>query len=104
MGSAMASFVQPDASASSGYRGLAEVFEFTNWDGVHRRANCGQAACATFVAFHRFLESDRLRAVRLMDELEARFPPDILGGLLGTSRRRVEQVCRAFGLSLQTVE
>src|SRR4051795_2136775 len=46
----MAALVEPDAGAD--YQGLAHIFEFTNWDGAHRRANCGQAACATFLTHH----------------------------------------------------
>jgi hypothetical protein len=35
--------------------------------------------------------------------LERRHPPDQLGGLFGTGRSRVHQLCRSFGISLSVI-
>src|SRR4051794_2321308 len=100
----MASFVQPGVDTDGpGYRGRAEMFAFTNGDGCRPRTNCGQAACATFLTHHgRWPEATR-GAARLMEEIEGRFPPDIFGGLCGTSRKQVTRTCRAFGLTLEVI-
>jgi hypothetical protein len=83
-----------------GYHGLPSLFEFTNSNGMFRRFNCGQAAACTLLA-----HLGRLPARHeLMQAVEREFPPDNLGGWLGTSRRRVERICRAFGLPLTELD
>jgi hypothetical protein len=79
------------------YLGTAAIFEYTNSDGSHVRTNCGQAAAATFLTFHGRLAPGAEQAHQVMAEIERYHPPDNLGGVLGTSRRRVIRICRAFG-------
>lgn len=86
----MAAWIRAAENSSRQYRGLRELFEFTNWDGRHTRFNCGQAAACTFLAHHGILAPDTAAMV----EVERQHPPDNFGGWLGTSRRRVERICR----------
>ena len=83
------------------YRGLHSIFEFTNWDGRYRRFNCGQAAACTFLTQHGKFEPDAAKAPAFMQTVEREHPPNNLGGWLGTSRGRVERICRAFDLPLE---
>jgi hypothetical protein len=99
----MAQFIVPDAIPAGCYRGIQRIFQFTNWDGSFVPYNCGQAAAATYLTFHGLLPSIEERAVEIMRRIEADYPPDIAGGWLGSSRRRIEQICRAGGLPLQGV-
>src|SRR5436853_404510 len=96
----MAGLVIPDETCAATYRGLRSILEFTNRDGQWVPFNCGQAAACTLLAHHQKLTgaAQRMRAV------ESAHPPDNLGGWLGTSRRRVERICRAFGLDLDEIE
>ena len=98
----MASFVTPDAIAA--YRGLGSMFEYTNGDGECTRTNCGQAAAATLLTFCGKFEPSEDKACHIMAAIERHHPPDNLGGLFGTSRRRVTQICRAFGVRVRPVE
>jgi hypothetical protein len=85
------------------YCGLASIFEYTNGDGELCGRNCGQAAAATLLTHHGLLEPIPARAVGQMHRLEQEHPPDNLGGVFGTSRKRVERICAAFGLPLREV-
>jgi hypothetical protein len=98
----MAGFVSAGAG-SGNLLGLSAIFEFTNQDGCLVRTNCGQAAAATFLTHHGKFPRATEQARRIMAALEAGHPPDELGGLLGTSRRRVTRICRAFGLALREI-
>jgi hypothetical protein len=89
---------QPD------YLGTPELFEYTNCDGGYVRTNCGQAAAATFLTFHGKLAPGEDRARRIMADIERSYPPDNVHGFLGTSRRRVVRICKAFGQALRPVQ
>jgi hypothetical protein len=82
------------------FRGLTSLFEYTNGDGARRRTNCGQAAAATLLTHLGVFPPDPDRAGAVMGVLERYHPPDQLGGLLGTGRRRVARMCRAYGVRL----
>lgn len=96
----MAGLIRPDDCLPERYRGLEAIFEFVNWDGRHTRFNCGQAAACTFLTHHGKLEA----SADVMPSIEREFPPDNLGGWLGTSRRRVEQICRGFDLATEAIQ
>ena len=81
------------------YLGQSSIFEYTNWDGAHTRFNCGQAAACTLLTHLAKLDP----AAEIMCAVEAAHPPDNLGGYLGTSRRRVERICRAHGILLDEI-
>jgi hypothetical protein len=100
----MASLINLDANSLADFQGTCSIFEYTNYDGACVRANCGQAAAATLLTFHKKLPPELARATSVMAELEHQHPPDNVGGLFGTSRRRVERICRAFGLRLRVIE
>ena len=99
----MAGMVFGENSWSPDYRGLPAIFAYTNADGELFRTNCGQAAVATFLTHHGRLSPDAGKAMTTMRRLELEHPPNNLFGALGTSRRRVERACRAFGLPLKEV-
>jgi hypothetical protein len=99
----MASLIRP-VQPGKAYHGAASLFEFRNSDGKLARANCGQAAAATLLKFHGHLDMAEDRAQQIMADLERLHPPDNIGGLFGTSRRRVIRICKAFGLKVQTIE
>jgi hypothetical protein len=94
----MASIIRPDTADPSHYRGLGWILEYTNEDGGLRRWNCGQAAAATFLTYHRAV--DPVPAAHIMSWLEKHHPPDQLAGWFGTGRRRVERIMRSFNLDL----
>jgi hypothetical protein len=96
----MAGLIHPDDFDLNNYYGLSEIFEFVNADGRFTRFNCGQAAACTFLTHHGKLKP----IAETMPEVESDYPPDNLGGWLGTSRRRVEQVCRGFGVPTEAIE
>jgi hypothetical protein len=126
----MAGIVQPDAR-SDAYRGLSQIFEFTNSDGELQATNCGQAAVATLFTHHLFAPQEDLVvkenlvakdvaaaegatadvAARdstqglggIMSYLEKRHPPDNFFGLMGTSRIQVKRACRAQGVKVREI-
>lgn len=102
----MPSPVYPDGADPATYRGLSVIYEYTNADGDLRRFNCGQAAACTFLthcgAFSGGLVAELAHAV--MTAVEAEHPPDNAGGWFGTSRRRVERICRTHGFELEEVD
>ena len=106
----MAGFVR--ALESNRLLGLSNIYQFTNEDGRLVRSNCAQAAAATFLTHYRKLfepgvpnakavHADVPRAA--MSWLEANYPPDQIGGMFGTSRRRVVQICKAFGVGVREI-
>jgi len=99
----MACFIQV-AEPPADYLGTATLFEYTNSDGSHVRTNCGQAAAATFLTFQGRLAPGAERAHQVMAEIERHYPPDNLGGVFGTSRRRVIRICKAFGQEVWPIQ
>jgi hypothetical protein len=98
--------VYPDGADPASYRGLPVINEYTNADGDLRRFNCGQAAACTFLTHHgQFPDGpDAELAHAVMIAVEAEHPPDNVGGWFGTSRRRVERICRTHGIEVEEVE
>jgi hypothetical protein len=99
----MAAHLLVEATDKSRYAGLESIFEYTNWDGKLCRANCGQAAAATFLTHAGLFPKDIAKACDVMTALEREHPPDQFGGFFGTGRRRVERICRAFGVRLKEI-
>ncbi|MBI3412262.1 MAG: hypothetical protein HY040_28355 [Planctomycetes bacterium] len=106
----MAGFVS--ALDSGHLLGLCTIFQFTNEDGRLVRSNCAQAAAATFLTHYGKIFKPDVPSAKgtrantptaAMSFLETRFPPDQIGGLFGTSRRRVIQICKAFGLGVRDI-
>ncbi|MCI0639036.1 MAG: hypothetical protein L0Y72_14515 [Gemmataceae bacterium] len=85
------------------YCGVSSIFEYTNDDGTLCNTNCGQAAAATFLTYHGKFAPLAGDAAQVMRRLEKCFPPDNLFGLFGTSRRCVERICKAHGVSVQPI-
>src|SRR5262249_15596299 len=94
----MATLFTAGSLLSASYRGLKRIFEFTNDDRANVRTQFGQAAGATLLAQQGILERDAAMA-----SVERLFPPDILGGYLGTSRSQIIKMCRLFGLRLREI-
>lgn len=96
----MAGNYRPGPNPSAGYQGLPYLFGYDNGDGIKHGTNCGMAASATLLTYlgkmpeaktsHPFSNPN-------MTVLETEYPPNILGGLAGTSRGRVERILEAFG-------
>jgi hypothetical protein len=101
----MPSPVYPDGADPASYRGLPVIYEFRNADGDLCRFNCGQAAACTFLAHHGKVpeELDAELAHAVMTAVEGAHPPDNAGGWFGTSRRRVERICRTHGVGVEEV-
>jgi hypothetical protein len=102
----MSTRIFPDGADPATYRGLSSIYEFINSDGEFRKFNCGQAAACTLLTQYHILpidlEPDPAREV--MECVECDHPPDNVGGWAGTSRRRVERICRAHGLPVEVAE
>jgi hypothetical protein len=99
----MAGIDTPDDCQPSAYHGLASIFGYINSDGQLCRTNCGIAAAATFLTHYGKYEPLPERAHAIMALLERDHPPDNLGGVFGTSRRRVTRICRVHGIRLEEV-
>jgi len=96
----MAQFLS-GAESIAGYSGVGRIFEYVNGDGKLSAWNCGQAAATTLLThFGAVPPEDAAAALRA---IEKRFPPDQGGGWLGSSRRRVTQICKAHGMKLRVV-
>ena len=95
----MASIVT-GALGKLGYAGLGSMFEYVNGDGSLTKWNCGQAAATTLLTHCGILTAKSPTDIR---DIERQFPPDLLGGWLGSSRRRVTQICKAHGIDLREV-
>jgi len=100
----MACFITPTDRDAAAYHGVGRIFEYSNYDGRLMRTNCGQAAAATFLTFHGKIPPIEERAQRVMKLIERDHPPDNLAGLFGTSRRRVERICRAYGIRTRAIQ
>jgi len=99
----MAHFIDPGSIRENIYQGLTRIFQYTNGDGEHWQYNCGQAAACTFLTFHGCLPPAEDKAQGLMRQIEDGHPPDNMGGFFGTSRRRVERICRANGVRTRAI-
>jgi hypothetical protein len=99
----VASIVTVAEQGTAEFVGLGAIFEYTNGDGGLCRTNCGQAAAATFLTHYGRLPANADRAHRVMAALERCHPPNVLGGLCGTSRRCVVRICADFGMRLRDV-
>lgn len=85
---------------SNSAQGLQSIFEYINQDGALCETNCGLAAAATFLTHLGLVPNPG----PVMDWLERFYPPDIVFGFFGTSRRRVEQICRRFDIRLRSIQ
>src|SRR5262245_31424909 len=99
----MAAIVTADDQNDADFVGVGTIFEYTNDDGVLCGTNCAQAAAATFLTYHGRLPADAEHARRIMADLESRHPPNVLGGVFGTNRRRVARIRHAFGVPVRDV-
>jgi hypothetical protein len=96
----MAQFFTPWQPSVTAYHGLPGLFGYVNQDGRLCGTNCGLAASATLLThFGKMEQAPTLEPATNpnMKTLEASFPPNILGGLAGTSRGRVERILDAYG-------
>jgi hypothetical protein len=91
-------------TTKSEYHGLPQIFEFINDDGGYVHTNCGQAASATLLSHYGVFKPTIETAGDIMRAIEADFPPDNLGGWLGTSRRRVVRICKEHGVRVTPLE
>jgi len=96
----------PEGADPATYRGLPSLYEFINSDGEFRKYNCGQAAACTLLTHCRVFPGDHSpeTARGIMITVEDFHPPDNAGGWLGTSRRRVERICRTAGVPIEEVD
>lgn len=95
----MASWYRP-AQPPTSYQGLGQLFGYVNSDGRFAKTNCGLAASATLLTFLGQMKPQETSSPHRnpnMALLEETFPPNILGGLAGTSRGRVERILDAHG-------
>jgi hypothetical protein len=100
----MAGYVRPDWMVVGDYHGLPSIFEFTNADGERPVVNCGYAAAATLLTAHGYISPATESPRRIMTKLEAEHPPDNLGGIFGSSRRRITRIFRRLGIHLGAVK
>lgn len=101
----MAGYYLPGPTLPPGYQGLPHLFGYDNHDGRKCGTNCGLAASATMLTFLGKMALEKTNHPfpnPNMSALESSFPPNILGGLAGTSRGRVERIMDAYGS--ETVE
>jgi hypothetical protein len=98
----MAGIVRPTEFAA-GYHGLRSIFEFTNTDGSMPVVNCGYAAAATLLTFHGHISPSMQSPRRIMTRLESEHPPDNLGGIFGSSRRRITRIFRRLGVRIRAI-
>ena len=103
----MAGYYQPLPAPAPGYQGLPSLFGYVNDDGRLCGTNCGIAASATLLTFLGKMPvaiTQIPNANPNMAALESTYPPNILAGLAGTSRGRVERILDAFGGEAVPVE
>ena len=99
----MAGVVSPDPPISADYRGLPSIYEFTNADGGQPVVNCGYAAAATLLTFYGYISPAAESPRRIMTKLEGEHPPDNLGGLFGSSQRRITRIFRRLGIRVEKI-
>jgi hypothetical protein len=76
-----------------GFYGLSSIYQYVNADGQNPRTVCGQAASATLLTYC----TGRPANLSTLRAIERTHPPDILGGILGTSPRRVQAILVYYG-------
>lgn len=89
--------------------GRGSIYQYTNNPGAWLNNNCGQAAAATMLTFHRVQAKYALNSkggTDLQDTLDKVFPPDLRADNLfgfrincGTSPNRVMSACSNYGLN-----
>lgn len=99
----MAAVVSPSSPDTATYKGLAAIFGYRNQDGQKQNTNCGQAAACTMLTYRGKFTKDTTVPNPNMLTLEASYPPDNAGGLLGTSRKQIEAIFKAYDLKVATV-
>lgn len=94
------------AAPQSDYCGRPSLFGYVNSDGHLRATNCGLAAAATLLTnLGNMVPVEASDGTNTnMQTLEAGYPPNILFGLAGTSRGRVERILDAFGCEAMEVD
>lgn len=100
----MAGFVSADAPLAAEYHGLPAIFEFTNADGGQPIVNCAYAAAATLLTYYGYVSPAAQSPRRIMTKLEGEHPPDNLGGLFGSSRRRITRIFRRLGILVAQIK
>lgn len=103
----MAGYYQPSMPVSTSYLGLPQLFGYVNADGSYRGTNCGLAASATLLTYRGSMQpalTPEPFTNPNMAVLESSFPPNILCGLAGTSRGRVERILEAQGYEAVEVD
>lgn len=96
----MAGSYQPSPASPPNYQGLPSLFGYENADGKLVSTNCGLAASATMLTYLGKMQADLTPTPNgnpNMLALESTYPPNILFGLAGTSRGRVERILEAYG-------
>src|SRR5262249_31298405 len=100
IGDEMAGYFQPTPAAPPDYQGLPGLFGYVNDDGKLSGTNCGLAASCTLLTFLGKMPAEMTTVPHdnpNMVALETTYPPNILFGLAGTSRGRVERILDAYG-------
>ena len=99
----MAGIVHPAIAPTAEYQGLPSIFEFTNADGGMPVVNCGYAAAATLLTFYGRISPAAESPRRIMRRLESEHPPDNLGGMFGSSRRRITRIFRRLRIRVALI-
>ena len=103
----MASYYQPLPAPPPDYQGLPSLFGYENADGKLVGTNCGIAASATLLTFLGKMPVELTTTPNAnpnMTALESTYPPNILFGLAGTSRGRVERILEAYGCETTEID
>lgn len=77
--------------------GVPQIFEYTNRGAPDYDTACGQAAVCTLLTFRRVFAPDT--SGRRITEVYRRYGPDVAWGWLGTSRQRMDEALRGYGVS-----
>jgi hypothetical protein len=103
----MAQLFTPWQLGTPRYTGLPALFGYVNQDGRLCETNCGLAASATLLTYFGKMQAAPTIEPEMnpnMLALEESFPPNILGGIAGTSRGRVERILDAYGCEALEVD
>jgi hypothetical protein len=87
------------ATRGPGFAGHASIFEFVNADGANPATVCGPAAIATVLANRHRISKD----IAGLQEIEKKYPADILSGALGTSPSQIKSALEGYGLGYRDV-
>lgn len=88
--------ITPVYYTGSVYRGLGEMFQYTNDGAPDRKRACGQAAIATILSHYNVKSRDT--GYSLINEIYRRYGPDIAFGILGTSWQQMERALSGYGV------